>query len=113
MSEHFPQNRMRRMRRNSYTREMMAEHQLSAKDLIYPTFVLDGTQRTETIPSMPGITRMSIDLLIEEAKQLHELGIPAMALFPVIQPELKTLCASEAFNPQGLAQRAVLSLIHI
>jgi len=110
MSEHFPQNRMRRMRRNSFTRDMMAEHQLSSKDLIYPMFVLEGTNRTEKIPSMPGIERMSIDLLIKEAQQLVELGIPAMALFPVTAVELKSLCASEAFNPQGLAQKAVRAI---
>lgn len=110
MSEHFPQNRMRRMRRNSFTRDMMAEHQLSPKDLIYPVFVLEGTNRTEKIPSMPGIERMSIDLLIKEAEQLVELGIPALALFPVTPPELKSLCASEAFNPQGLAQKTVRAI---
>jgi len=110
MSEHFPHNRMRRMRRNSFTRDMMAEHQLSPKDLIYPVFVLEGTNKAEQIPSMPGIERLSIDLLIKEAQQLVELGIPALALFPVTPPELKSLCASEAFNPQGLAQKAVRAI---
>ncbi|MFT4993065.1 MAG: porphobilinogen synthase [Paraglaciecola sp.] len=110
MSECFSPTRMRRMRRNSFTRDMMAEHQLSPKDLIYPVFVIEGTKRAEKISSMPGIERMSIDLLIKEAKELVELGIPALALFPVTAPELKSLCASEAFNPQGLAQKAVRAL---
>jgi porphobilinogen synthase len=110
MSDHFPQTRMRRMRSNSFTREMMAEHQLSPKDLIYPMFAIEGTNRSEAIPSMPGIQRMSIDLLIKEAQQLVELGIPALALFPVTPADLKSLCAKEAFNPQGLAQRAVRAI---
>ena len=103
----FPQTRMRRMRKHDYTRAMMAEHRLSTSDLIYPMFVLEGKNRSELVPSMPGIERVSIDLLIKEAEQLVELGIPAMAIFPVTPAELKSDCASEAFNSQGLAQKAV------
>lgn len=110
MSEQFPHIRMRRMRSNTFTRELMAENSLSAKDLIYPMFVLDGQDQREAIPSMPGIERMSIDLIITEARQLVELGIPAIALFPVTPGEKKSLCASEAFNPDGLAQQAVRAI---
>lgn len=106
----FPNTRMRRMRKHSYTRAMMAESVLSASDLIYPMFVLEGKNRSEVIPSMPGIERVSIDLLIKEAEELVELGIPAMAIFPVTPGELKSDCASEAFNPQGLAQKAVRAI---
>ncbi|MDO6692324.1 porphobilinogen synthase [Aliiglaciecola sp. 3_MG-2023] len=106
----FPANRMRRMRRHGFTREMMAENTLSVKDLIYPMFVVDGTQQRVPVPSMPGVERLSIDLLVEEAKELIELGIPAIAIFPVTPLDIKTECASEAFNPQGLAQRAVRAL---
>lgn len=107
---HFPDIRMRRLRQHSFTRAMVAEHRLTASDLIYPMFVLEGKNRTEQVASMPGVERLSIDLLIKEAEELVELGIPAIALFPVTPPELKTDCASEAFNPQGLAQKAVRAL---
>jgi porphobilinogen synthase len=110
MHSHFPANRLRRMRKQEFTRRMMAEHHLSAADLIYPMFVLDGSDQREPIASMPGIERLSIDLLVTEAQQLVKLGIPAIALFPVTAAALKSLCASEAFNPQGLAQRAVRAL---
>lgn len=106
----FPATRMRRMRQHQFTRSMMAENQLSASDLIYPMFVLEGKNRIETISSMPGIERMSIDLLIKEAETLVELGIPAIAIFPVTPPDLKSECASEAFSEQGLAQKAVRAL---
>ena len=107
---HFPDIRMRRLRQHQFTRAMVAEHRLTANDLIYPMFVLEGKNRTEQVASMPGIERLSIDLLIKEAQELVELGIPAIALFPVTSPELKTDCASEAFNPQGLAQKATRAL---
>lgn len=106
----YPASRMRRMRQHDYTRELMAENRLSVKDLIYPMFVVEGKNRTESISSMPGIERLSIDLLINEAKQLVELGIPAIAIFPVTPMALKSDCASEAFNPDGLAQKAVRAL---
>lgn len=106
----FPSSRLRRLRTSDSLRRMVAESQLSVNDLIYPMFVIEGTNQTQTIPSMPGIERLSIDLLVNEAKQLVELGIPAIALFPVTPPDIKTDCASEAFNPEGLAQRAVRAL---
>jgi porphobilinogen synthase len=110
MPENFPNTRMRRMRRHTFSRDLMAENQLSVKDLIYPVFVVEGKNKAESIPSMPGIERLSIDLLVKEAQLLADLGIPALALFPVTANSLKSLCASEAFNPEGLAQRAVRAL---
>ena len=106
----FPLVRKRRLRKHAYTRAMVAENALTASDLIYPMFILEGKNRSESVPSMPGIERVSIDLLLKEAEQLVELGIPAIALFPVTPGELKSDCASEAFNPQGLAQKAVRAL---
>lgn len=103
----FPYTRMRRMRKNDFSRRLMCENVLTSNDLIYPMFILDGDNRKETISSMPGIERMSIDFLVEEAKELVELGIPAIAIFPVTEQELKTEFAEEAYNPDGLAQRAV------
>ncbi|MCF2949222.1 porphobilinogen synthase [Paraglaciecola aquimarina] len=110
MPEQFPQTRMRRLRKQSFTRKLMAESQLSVSDLIYPMFVLEGENQKELVPSMPGVERLSIDLLVKEAQELAALGIPAIAIFPVTPAEAKSLCASEAFNPQGLAQRAVRAL---
>ena len=110
MAETYPSTRLRRLRQHDYTRQLVAEHHLQTQDLIYPMFVIEGQNQRQLIPSMPGIERLSIDLLIEEAKELVELGIPAIALFPVTPMELKSLCASEAFNPQGLAQKAVRAL---
>ena len=107
MFEQFPQTRMRRLRKQEFTRKLMAENQLSTSDLIYPMFVLEGSNQKQVVSSMPGVERLSIDLLVKEAQELVELGIPAIALFPVTPPEAKSLCASEAFNPEGLAQRAV------
>ena len=113
MSEHpryFPMSRMRRMRRDEFSRRLMREHRLDVSDLIYPVFVLEGQGQREAISSMPGIERLSVDLLVEEAGALIELGIPAMALFPVTPPEKKSDRAEEAYNPDGLAQRAVRAL---
>lgn len=106
----FPYARMRRMRKDDFSRRLMAENVLTANDLIYPMFILDGENRKESIESMPGIERVSIDLLLEEAKELVELGIPAVALFPVTPSDIKSLEAEEAYNPDGLAQRAVRAL---
>lgn len=106
----YPFIRMRRLRASAPLRNMIAESRLTAADLIYPMFVVEGKHRTETIASMPGIERMSIDLLIKEAEQLVGLGIPAIALFPVTPPASKSDCASEAFNPDGLTQKAVRAL---
>lgn len=111
MSElHFPRTRMRRMRQHTYLRDMMAENRLTASDLIYPMFILEGKNRTESIASMPGIERMSIDLLLKEAETLVELGVPAIAIFPVTPSDLKSECASEAFHRDGLAQKAVRAI---
>jgi porphobilinogen synthase len=101
---------MRRMRRSDFSRRMMRESRLSPDDFIYPVFVLEGQGQREAVPSMPGVERMSVDLLIEEAKTIYGLGVPAMALFPVTPMQVKTEDAREAFNPDGLAQRAVRAL---
>lgn len=106
----YPATRMRRMRYDDFSRRLMRETTLTVDDLIYPMFVLEGRQQRESIKSMPGIERFSIDLLLKEAEELVALGIPAVALFPVTPPEAKSLCAKEAWNPDGLAQRAVRAL---
>ena len=106
----FPVTRMRRMRAADFSRRLMRENTLTPDDLIYPVFVLEGSGQRESIPSMPGVERMSIDLIVEEAKQLVALGVPAMALFPVTPLNVKTEDAHEAFNPDGLAQRAVRAI---
>jgi len=101
---------MRRMRASPFSRELMREHTLTASDLIFPIFILEGEQQRQPIASMPGVERLSIDLLVAEAKELVTLGIPAIALFPVIDESLKSLDAAEAYNPQGLVPRAVKAL---
>ena len=106
----YPYSRPRRMRKDDFSRRMMRENTLTADDLIYPVFVLDGTNRSEAVASMPGVQRLSIDLLLNTAAQCVQLGIPAMALFPVVDNAFKSLDAAEAFNPEGLAQRAVRAL---
>ncbi len=106
----WPATRMRRMRRDDFSRRLMRENTLTVDDLIYPVFVLEGSNQTETVPSMPGVERMSIDLLVKEAEELAELGVPAMALFPVTPADVKTLDGREAWNPEGLAQRAVRAI---
>ncbi len=106
----FSRVRMRRMRRDDFSRRLMRESRLSADDLIYPMFVLEGQQQREAVPSMPGVERVSIDELLIEAEQLQALGVPAVALFPVTPAEVKSEDAREAYNPVGLAQRAVRAL---
>ncbi|MGF1686901.1 porphobilinogen synthase [Photobacterium japonica] len=106
----FPARRMRRMRKHDFSRRLMAENQISVNDLIYPMFILEGENRRETVASMPGIERLSVDLLLEEAAYLAKLGIPAIALFPVVSQDVKTVLAEEAYNPDGLVQRAVRQL---
>jgi len=106
----FPVTRMRRMRRDDFSRRMMRENTLTPDDLIYPVFVLDGSGEREPVESMPGVERLSIDLLVEEAREVHRLGIPVMALFPVTPTAAKSLDAREAYNPDGIAQRAVRAL---
>lgn len=103
----FPGRRLRRLRKHDFSRRLVAENKLSVNDLIYPMFVLMGKDRREAIESMPGIERLSIDLLLEEALYLANLGVPAIALFPVVNQDAKSLDAAEAFNPDGLVQRAV------
>lgn len=103
----FPATRMRRLRRQGFSRDLVREHQLSVNDLIYPMFVLEGEQQKEAVPSMPGIERLSIDLLLEECATLVALGIPAIALFPVTPQSAKSDGAEAAWDPQGLAQRTV------
>jgi len=109
-TSNFPWLRMRRMRRDDFSRRMMRENQLSASDFIYPMFVLEGENQREAVPSMPGVERLSIDLLVKEAVECEKLGIPVIALFPVVPVEKKSDDANEAFNPEGLAQRAVRAL---
>ena len=106
----FPSQRPRRMRKDSFSRELMRENQLSVSDLIYPCFVLDGHNQRQKVSSLPGVERLSIDLLLKEAEIIHRLGVPAIALFPVTPAEVKTNDAREAYNPEGLAQRAVRAL---
>jgi len=106
----FPARRPRRMRRDDFSRRLAREHRLTADDLIYPVFVLDGKKREEPVASLPGVTRKSVDLLLHEAEACVKLGIPALALFPVIAPELKTDDAAQAWHPEGLVPRTVRAL---
>ena len=106
----FPANRPRRLRRDEFTRNLVREHAVTAHDLIYPVFVLDGENRREQVLSMPGVERLSLDLLLPVAKECVKLGIPVMALFPVIDASLKTPDGREAFNPDGLVPRVVRAL---
>jgi porphobilinogen synthase len=103
----YPFTRMRRMRRDGFSRRLMRETLLTPADFIYPVFVLEGKNQREPVASMPGVERISIDLLANEAKAVYALGIPAIALFPVTPPSAKSEDAAEAYNPDGLAQRAV------
>jgi porphobilinogen synthase len=105
-----PWSRPRRMRADEFSRRLMREHHLSAGDLIYPVFVTEGQNRQEPVASMPGVQRFSLDHILKSAEEALELGIPALALFPVIDPQGKSLDAREAYNPEGLAQRAVARL---
>jgi len=106
----FPSVRMRRMRRDDFSRRLMREHVLTTDDLIYPVFVIDGVRRTEMIASMPGVERVTIDKLLRVAEECLEHRVPALALFPAIDPSLKTADGREAFNPKGLIPRAVAAL---
>ncbi len=106
----FPQKRMRRNRRDNFSRRLVRENHLRTDDLIYPVFVLDGSKREEQVASMPGVVRQSIDLLLFQAEKCLRLGIPALAIFPVIDSSLKNLTADEAYNPNGLVPRTVKEL---
>ena len=107
VSRQYPMTRMRRMRRDDFSRRLMRENVLTANDLIYPMFVIEGKGQREAVPSMPGVERVSIDELVKEAEEVAQLGVPAIALFPVTPMDAKSLDAKEAYNPEGLAQRAV------
>jgi porphobilinogen synthase len=106
----FPAIRLRRMRKDAFSRAMMREHTITPSDLIYPVFILDGKNQREKVSSMPGVERLSVDLLLAVAEDCVALGIPVMALFPVINPSLKTPDGIEATNPKGLVPRAVREL---
>ena len=106
----FPAVRMRRMRRDDFSRRLMRETRLSADDLIYPVFILDGSRREEPVPSLPGVSRKSVDLLLADAERCVALGIPALALFPVIPAEHKSLDAAAAWDPEGLVPRTIRAL---
>ena len=106
----YPHSRMRRLRAQKFCRDLVQENTLQVTDLIYPMFVIEGKNRREAVTSMPGVERVSIDQLIIDATEIFKLGIPAVALFPVISVERKTLQAEEAYNPDGLAQQAVRRL---
>ena len=110
MSSQYPKSRMRRMRADQFSRELLRENQVNVSDLIYPLFVTEGISKREEINSMPGIERLSIDELIKEAEQIHKLGIPSIAIFPVVPAEKKSEQAEEAFNSGGLAQSAIKAL---
>ena len=110
MTTPFPLSRPRRLRRDDFTRRLVREHALSVNDLIYPVFVLEGEKRRESVASMPGVDRVSLDLLLHVAEECVQLGIPVMALFPVISANLKTPDGKEATNPKGLIPHVVSSL---
>lgn len=106
----FPQRRMRRLRKHDFSRRLVAENQLTANDLIYPVFVIEGENERVKVPSMPGVERLTIDQLLVEAGLLVKYGVPMIAIFPVVGDAKKSLMAEEAYNPNGLAQRAVKAL---
>ena len=106
----FPATRMRRMRAHDFSRRLMREVQLTSNDFIWPVFVKEGDDEAEPVKSMPGVERMTIDRLLPAAERCLELGIPAIALFPVVSTDCKSDDAREAWNPEGLAQRAVTAL---
>ena len=106
----FPQTRLRRLRRDDFTRRLVRENHVTVDDLIYPVFVLEGTRQQQAVASMPGVERLSLDLLLPVAEDCVKLGIPVMALFPVIDASLKTPDGTEATNPEGLVPRVVREL---
>lgn len=110
LSSSFPARRLRRLRKHDFSRRLVAENTLTASDLIYPVFVIEGENQRVSVPSMPGVERLTIDQLLIEAELLVKYGVPAVALFPVVGDEKKSLMAEEAYNPNGLAQRAVRAL---
>ncbi|MCU1794945.1 porphobilinogen synthase [Pectobacterium polaris] len=106
----FPGRRMRRIRRHDFSRRLVAENQLTVNDLIYPVFVMEGTNHRQEVPSMPGVYRMTIDVLLKEAEEIAKLGVPVLSLFPVIEADKKSLYAEEAYNTDGLVPRTIRAL---
>lgn len=106
----FPNKRMRRLRRDDFSRRLVRESHVQPSDLIYPVFVLDGKNKIENVSSMPGVSRQSLDHLLNTAEKCLQLGIPALAIFPVIESQLKNLTADEAYNPDGLVPQVVRQL---
>ncbi|MFQ1019163.1 porphobilinogen synthase [Gilliamella sp. CG13] len=106
----YPKRRLRRNRAQDFSRRLIAENNLSVNDLIYPVFIVEGNQITQPVASMPGVNRMSIDVLLKEAEQIVRLSIPVLSLFPAIEPEKKSLLAEEAYNENGLVPKAVRAL---
>ncbi|OGA19117.1 MAG: delta-aminolevulinic acid dehydratase [Betaproteobacteria bacterium RIFCSPLOWO2_02_FULL_63_19] len=106
----YPGIRMRRMRRDEFSRRLMREHVLTSSDFIYPVFIIDGKGKTQAVPSMPGVSRLTLDKLLPVAERCLKYGVPAIALFPSIEPSLKTPDGREAINPKGLVPRAVAAL---
>ena len=106
----FPTRRLRRLRKHDFSRRLMAENKLTVDDLIYPVFILEGENYREAVPSMPGVERLTIDQLLIEAGLLVKYGVPVISLFPVIEQDKKSLMAEEAYNSNGLVQRAVRAL---
>ncbi len=109
-NRHFPTTRLRRLRFHDFSRRLVREHQLSASDFIYPVFVMEGSNQVQDIASMPGVQRQTLDRLLVTAERCVALGIPALALFPVISADKKSLLAEEAYRPDGLVQRTIQSL---
>ena len=110
MSSQYPNTRMRRMRADAFSRELQREHRLHASDLIYPVFVMEQNKKREAVNSMPGVDRLSIEELIKECEQIFHLGVPAIAIFPVIDTAKKSEQAEEAYNAKGLVQRAIAAV---
>lgn len=110
LSANFPSRRLRRLRKHDFSRRLVAENKLAVEDLIYPVFVIEGNNQRVKVPSMPGVERLTIDQLLLEAELLVKYGVPVIALFPVVEQEKKSMMAEESYNPEGLAQRAVIAL---
>src|SRR5262245_37058278 len=106
----YPRRRMRRLRRDDFSRRMVREHRLAPEDFIYPVFVIEGQAHAQPVPSMPGVSRLTLDRLLPVAERCLKLGVPALALFPAIEPALKTPDGREAANPKGLIPRVVAAL---
>ena len=106
----YPQRRLRRNRAHDFSRRLVAENHLTVDDLIYPVFIVEGKNITQSVASMPNVKRMSIDVLLQEAEQVAKLGIPVLSLFPAIEPSSKSLLSEEAYNENGLIPNSIRSL---